>query len=194
MKRIKSIHISLILLAVIFSGVVFVSTVLVKNRIIGQSGGDKLLQVNEHYSSNFMVVGNDLNIIILNMKNPNIINSEEFIITLEDEGGHIERQMVFNGANIGDPSDIRFQFEPLKDSNQKGYNLVVRTKKSKYPVAIRVNDDDEVAYKAYRRSANKVRLTKLFIGRIADRVVGDLTFFFIWGAILAFVFRKYRSI
>lgn len=105
---------------------VLLSSVLVIRKQVDlvQDQGEVLYQISgeKRIGQSFTPLHDNLNIIMLDLRNIQIRNEEKITFTLEEKETKEEvRRIEISGANIGDPSRIRFQFDPLSDSGGRSY-------------------------------------------------------------------------
>lgn len=121
-----------------------------------------------------------VNIIVLHLKNPNFFNKQVFVLSILD-AGEVVRKLEFNGRNVGDPSDVRFQFEPIADSSGKSLVLRLEALESRGPfLSVAVSDNRELAYRAYYRSNWRDGSFKVVFGSFFGKLIQDPGFFIIW--------------
>jgi len=193
MLRIKPIILSIFLIVAIFACGLFISVFLVRNRLDNQVFGDRFLPLNEVNRVEITPTLNNLNIIILTLKNPNIENDEDFVFELRHKEDEVIRSMSFKGANVGDPSDIRFQFEPIADSKSRRYILSIITEESEKSVSVKVDDQDRLVYRSYYRSINEIQSLKNFANRFGSNISNDLGFLMLWGLPLTLSIYGYNK-
>lgn len=96
-----------------------------RNRLETEVPGSSYLPISEIRPATFTPRHQGLNIILLRMKNPDLADTSDFIFTLSNSAGQVLRQLNFSGRNIGDPSDVRLQFDPIPDSAGQTLTLAV---------------------------------------------------------------------
>lgn len=108
----------------ILAGSLFISIFMIRNRIdiLQNEQNDYLpLSSGQVISQSFTSRHNFLDMVILNLKNPGLINRDEYQFLLKSEDGEKLFEQTFSGFNIGDPGQIRFQFSPIQDSKNKKF-------------------------------------------------------------------------
>jgi len=174
-----------LLACVVLIGVIFAINVFgVRNRVDSFSPGDKFEVLIGQKTRKLASKNNFLNIVMLRMKNPGIVNDGAFNFQLIDEGGDVVRQLDFHGMNIGDPGDLRFQFEPITDSAGKEYEILITADDSQPTVSIDVNKDSEIAYTSYFRTVNKSLAIASFVNLLGERISTNFGIFIFWIFIL----------
>jgi len=97
----------------------------VRKRIdIAQTSGDVLYQIYEDrkIGQTFIANKDNLNIIILDLKNAALKNQQPIYFHLEEaKTARSLREIEISGLNVGDPSSVRFQFDPILNSAGKSY-------------------------------------------------------------------------
>jgi hypothetical protein len=122
--------------------VVFLSAFGVRKTIdVAQTEGDLLFQIwgSKEVGQTFRARQNNLDIIILDLKNPALKNQQPIFFRLREVGaGQDLVEVKINGLNIGDPSSVRFQFSPIPDSAGKNYYfyLVSPASTEKEPIEV----------------------------------------------------------
>ncbi|RJQ24508.1 hypothetical protein C4577_07650 [Candidatus Parcubacteria bacterium] len=72
----------------------------------------------------FKSVNNNLTAIGISIKNPNLVNNKDIILTIFD-GDQILEKAVLNGFNIPDGSFVKFGFPALKQSKNNTYSFIL---------------------------------------------------------------------
>ena len=160
----------------------------VKNRFDGsQPQRDLFLSLNSSQILNqtFTAEHDFINIIILYFKNPGLANKEEYLFTLKGINGEVLVSQPFSGYNIGDPSDIRFQFEPLVGSKGKKYTIELTTDSKTEPsIGVGAEEKKGLSYSVYYRTNNKkLALVDLVFG-FWRRFFTDWLFALFWLSVL----------
>ena len=140
------------------------------------------LSVGKSVSQSFTATNNFVNVVILYFKNPGLGNKGElqFSLQLEDGTSLVERQ--FSGYNIGDPSDVRFQFEPLLSSKNKKFIIVVKSLSSVEPqISIGASNNYGLSYSVYYRTTDKKMALIGLLSNFGKRFIADKTFCLFWG-------------
>ena len=76
-------------------------------------------------SQEFISQESQLTGIGMTIKNPNLKNKKDFYLDLYDDKRVMIRQTKFNGANVEDGSYLKFLFDPIADSKEKKYLIVL---------------------------------------------------------------------
>jgi hypothetical protein len=187
--------IEMIALLLLFIMILGIDTFFVRNRIDSAKSGEKYESVGNLKSTEIVPNHNNFNIVILQLKNPGITNSEDFVFRIYSSTGEILRSINFNGKNIGDPGDLRFQFDPITDSGGKTYKVEVTRANSGSEGAVKVNVDsnNNLAYTAYFRVDKHFQAARETILTIFAKVVKDPGFLILWGlCLLIIIIKGYR--
>jgi len=119
-------------LAVFF--VLLLSVFGVRRRIdIAQTSGNCLYQIYEDRKIGQTFISNkdNLNIIILDLRNAMLKNEQSIFFYLKEVGTDRDlREIQINGLNVGDPGSVRLQFEPISDSAGKSYYFYLESPSS----------------------------------------------------------------
>jgi hypothetical protein len=76
-------------------------------------------------SQKFVSKEKNLTAIGTSIRNPNLKNKKEVILSLHDENNKLVRTSVLNGQNVQDGDFIKFVFEPIPDSLNKTYLFTI---------------------------------------------------------------------
>jgi hypothetical protein len=123
-----------------------------------------------------------INIVILNFKNPGLENHGQFRFLLLSDKNETLSEQIFSGYNIGDPSQIRFQFEPIRLSKGKDFTIVLESLSSAEAkaVGVGIKNDGNLFFSVYYRASDKKAILGDFVKNIFGRVKNDFLFFIIW--------------
>jgi hypothetical protein len=69
----------------------------------------------------FISGNTNLSAIGTSIKNPNLKNKKDIILTLSDENMRLIRTTIISGQNVQDGDFIKFVFDPIPDSKNKTY-------------------------------------------------------------------------
>lgn len=136
---------------------------------------------------------NNLNIVVLHLKNPGLENNDTYKFSIMSEGSTIISQ-YFTGFNVGDPADLRFQFDSITDSADK--NLILRLDsqtKDDTPILVGVDDNGRLAFSSYYRTTNKFNGFVEIIKNLTFHIGKDPVFFGLLTAALFLVFLKWKN-
>ncbi|HUV42548.1 MAG TPA: hypothetical protein VMY36_01435 [Patescibacteria group bacterium] len=141
----KKIWLAIFFLIVIFIFFLFlISVFIIKHRVdLAQTRGEELYQIygQRQVGQTFVAGKNNLEMIIINLKNRSLRNQQPVYFYLQEANQPQNlRELKINGFNIGDPSTIKFQFEPIPDSAEKSYYFYLESPESN------VNDAVEIVY------------------------------------------------
>jgi len=93
---------------------------------ITQYQQDRLLPVRKDPKIQWFTSKNSgLSTIMIYLRNKALQNTQPFTFSLNDSSGKTIRKIEINGKNIGDGSTVRFQFDPIIDSQNKKYQISV---------------------------------------------------------------------
>lgn len=104
---------------IIFFYIIFPALIITEKVGLKVEGGKPILplQIGRSY---FQVISNptkSLNSISLQLKNPQIKDDSLIYIEILDEQGQLQKDFSIYGANVGDPSWIKLDFNPINKSN-----------------------------------------------------------------------------
>jgi len=189
---------SLLILTLLVFSLFFLALFGVRNiPDLKQSRGEILSRIwGENIVGQTIIPGhNNFNILVVNLKNPALKNKKPLIFHLREEETESDlRTIKLNGLNIGDPSSIRLQFDPITDSLGKQYYFFFESRASTHEEPIEVYHHDEDVYKngqmiingqpkegdlqfvSYYRALSKKVLIKSFFFQFWERFFFDKIF------------------
>lgn len=90
---------------------------------------------------------NNLSVIGVSFKNPNLINTKNMIMEIDSEGE--QRRAEVNGRIIGDGQFIKFKFDPIKNTEGKIVSFSLSSTESTYNDSLEVylTDQPDLSYK-----------------------------------------------
>jgi hypothetical protein len=193
-KKILSNPFSIVglLIILLFLAIFSIDIFVVKNRVDAKSDGVRFEAVGRGKAVEIKPTHNLLNIVILQMKNPGLESHQDFIFRIIDGSGNILRGINFNGQNIGDPSSVRFQFEPLPDSCGTELRVEVLRVDGGDEQVVRANvaSSGSMSYTSYYRTGNKLQNMRDIISSVFKKILKDYIFIFIWMALLILILVK----
>ena len=179
MNKVSSL--SLLIILGFFAINFIISLFLVRNRFDSQQRGTNFRQVKEELKTTVVPRHDFINILMITLKNPGLVNKGEYELEILDENENVIRKMNFSGFNVGDPSDLKFQFSPIEDSNGRKLMVVLRGKvPSGDPIFIDSNENGEIAYRLYYRSTNKMATLTGLTSEWKEKFLNNLIFFISW--------------
>lgn len=186
--------------------VLLLSVVGVRRRVdVAQIEGESLYPIygEKKIGQTFVSSKNNLNIIELNLKNPALRNQQPIYFRLiETKTAQTLREIAISGLNIGDPSSIRFQFDPIQDSAGKNYRFYLNSPLSTEKDAIEVyyspkdiyaegemivSDQKitgELCFTSYYYPGSKMAVIRETIRDFCFRFLSDRSFVFIYLTLL----------
>jgi len=170
----------------------------IRKRIdIAQTSGDVLYQIYEDrkIGQTFLANKDNLNIIILDLKNAALKNQQPIYFHLEEtKTARSLREIEISGLNVGDPSSVRLQFDPILDSAGKEYYFYLDSPTSTGEDAIEVyyssqdlysegemmvNDKSivgELRFVSYYYPGSKKNVIRETINDFTSRLLADKSF------------------
>ena len=157
----------------------------VRNRLDTLSSHEQFTVISDSVETSVVVNHNFLNIVILHLKNPSLNNTGDFRFSIVNPEGSEIRQLEFTGYNVGDPSDLRFQFDPIPESFGKEFILRVEAvSKEGNLISASTGKDGNLAFSAYYRTVSKKQALEELFGTWKKNTANDLTFFVSWAFVL----------
>lgn len=89
-------------------------------------------------SQSVKVPANNFSVIGASIKNPNLANKEDLILNVYDNDGRLVRTSTINGKVIPDGNFLKFIFSPIKDSQNKNYQIAFSSPASSKETAFEV--------------------------------------------------------
>lgn len=167
----------------------FVSVFVVRNCLDqSQPLGDSFEKVVDQELGTSFVANHDyLNIVILSLKNPGLANQGDYLFSLK-EGDRVLVERQFSGFNVGDPSSVRFQFEPIAGTKGKELSLSVKALSVSQPeISIASSRKHGLSFVAYYRNLNKKEALISYLNHLLKIFVSDWPFFIFWLSLLSFL-------
>ncbi len=166
----------------------------VKNHLERETPQVRFESLYESKDYSFTTFHNNLNIIVLHLKNPGLENKDTYKFSIVGPAGILVSQ-TFTGFNVGDPSDLRFQFEPIRnaDKNKLTIRLEAPLGVSK-PLSLGVDENGEIAFASYYRTESKMNTLIDIIKNLIINIGRDPLFFGSFLIILLLIFWKWKDI
>jgi hypothetical protein len=122
-----------------------------------------------------------INIVILNLKNPGLVSKGDYLFSLKSEDGSLLSEKAFSGYNVGDPSSVRFQFDPIAVSKNKKFVFSVKSLTKENPgISVGANKDNQLNYSVYYRNLNKKAVAVDYLMNLVNILRSDFVFFTFW--------------
>lgn len=197
------------LLMAIFA-ILFLSAFGVRKRVdILQTRGDYLYRLygDKEVGQTFVVNKDNLNIIILDLKNAALKNQQPIYFHLEEaKTARSLKEIEISGLNVGDPSSVRFQFDPILNSAGKKYRFYLYSPTSTEEDAIEVyyssqdlysegemmvdnqKLEGELRFTSYYYPGSKTTVIREMIKDFSMRLLADKSFVIAYLALLFLTF------
>lgn len=144
---------------------------------------------NRTVSQDFSFGFNNLTQLRMTIKNPNLANDKDLILTLYDGNHQQISSSVVNGKNIPDGEYIKFGFSPIPDSANKHYTFVLSSPDSNQSNSYSVYTDGQtVSYTAFYKPQNLLITTTTIINQFLIRLTGDSVFFVFYLLLIVLIF------
>ena len=191
MKRLNLLYLLLIIIPVlIFVSVLIVDVFGVRNRADVIKRGTKFEVVDDGISGVLKPEHDGINIVVVQLKNPGLESTNDYVFEVNADNQTI-RSIVFNGANAGDPSDVRLQFEPIADSSKKLFEIKVKPLDEKDRILqARVDETGNLSYLSYYRVVEKSDAVESILFNLKQKILSNLVFFGLWLTILYILYSK----
>lgn len=179
------------------SGGIAVAGIFARNRLDIIIDGDDFTKISNTVVTSFVPKHDYLNVVVVAFKNPDFKSSDTFYFGLLNEKNELLRRIEFSGKNIQDPSNLRFQFDPLTNVAGKELKLRIEPKTTlgEHPISYSSTKDGRLAMATYYRLPGRAGMIYFVLNSLAERMKKDLIFFAIWGGMLVsilFVGRKIK--
>ena len=176
--------------ALLFLLVLMVNIFGVRNRGDVGSRGTKFEALGGGVSGVLTPAHDGLNIVVIQLKNPNLESTKDYLFEINIDNETI-RNISFNGTNVGDPSDLRLQFEPIADSSKKSFEIKVKPLADKDTILqVRVDESSNLSYRSYYRVVEKKDAVDSVLFSLKQKISSNLVFFGLWLTILYIVYTK----
>ncbi len=182
----------LYLTAPLFLLIAFItSAVLVRNRLDTVFPVSRYAPLVQILPRSFRPRSDNLNIVIIQARNPQLIDVMDYAFTLRDAvTTEVVRQIPFSGRNIGYSSDLRFQFAPIPDSSRRDLVADVTPATSSSIIQIEVDPQNQLSFRSYYRSPR-------FVTHVRSIITSDPFFFVLWLLLLftlSPLFGRFRTL
>ncbi len=139
---------------------------------------------NQDYRFSFISPKENLNSVVIKLKNISIRNSKPLFFYLNDNQNTI-RQIKINGSNIGDSSMVRFAFSEIEESKNKEYTVILSSPESDINNAIGIHTDvlNHPVITTYHIPSSKTQLIIKVYKNFADKILVDKIFIALWLAL-----------
>lgn len=111
----------------------------------------------------FMSTANNLSGIGLSIKNPNLLNKKDVILSIYAEDGILLRTVSLNGARIADGKFVKFRFAPIKISENRQFLFTLTA-----PSTSREEADENRALEVFLANQQPSNVFNLTIG---DKII-----------------------
>lgn len=156
---------------------------------------------NQDFQFSFVSPKNNLNSIVLKLKNFSIKvsvgrNSKPIYLNLL-ENQKILRQVQINGSNIVEESLVRFSFPEINNSKQKIYSVILNSPESKENEALGIYMDrlNNPVLTTYHIPTSKFQLIANIYASFTTRLLADKIFVLTWlilFGLIAFIIRSIK--
>jgi hypothetical protein len=100
------------------------------------------------------------------------------------------REIPFSGYNVGDPSDVRFQFEAIPGSRGKEFGVEFNLPNSDSRLMVNVTEEGGLSYTSYYRPQGFVNRFTGVINNWLEAVKNNPGFFALWAVGLVILAYK----
>lgn len=159
----------------------FMSTFLVKNRISKINYGESYIQLLRPLKFTLNADSKNINIVKLTMKNQGMANSSTFHFDVYSQS-NLVRSLSFSGNNVGDPSDLKLQFDPVVTDGI--FTFVISSDDYTNPVLINVDDMGDPSYWIYYRTSDKKSAVSSLLSYWKLNFLSNSGFFSLWTCLL----------
>lgn len=105
------------------------------------------------------------------IKNPNLLNKKDVVLSIYTEDGNLERIVSLNGAGIEDGKFVKFKFEPVKISENKKFLFSLSS-----PETSKAEADENRALEVFLTNEKPENVFNLTIG---DKIISDASISFV---------------
>lgn len=113
----------------------------------------------------------------VSVKNANLQNKKDVVLSLTDKNGNEIRKSILNGAVIPDGEYMKFMFDPINNSNGVTYKYIFSSPDSneKNAVEIYLNKDKRVAFVDLYKPSRFNLIKSIYTGWF-NKIIGDRIF------------------
>lgn len=135
----------------------------------------------QYYHFNFISLKENLNSVVIKLKNISIRNSKPVYFNLL-ENQETVKQIRINGSNIGDSSMIRFAFDEIKNSKKIKYTVIINSPETEKEEALGIHTDaaNQPVIITYHTPSSRLQLISDVYRNFATKLLADKTFIAIW--------------
>jgi hypothetical protein len=123
--------------------------------------GEKIL------SQPFIAVEDNLSTIAVTVKNPNLLNKKDLIMSLYNQQGELLRTAIINGWTIPDGNFTKFRFDPLRGSKNQQFLVTFSSPESL----------EGSAFEIYGKFDSGAPLKMTLNDRMENGIVSSVTFY-----------------
>lgn len=183
----KYLSFSLLILIILF----LVGSVFARNRLEHSTGVVRHEQLVKEKRTFFTPDNDGINIVVINFKNPGNSNQDKYSFSLL-EGDKVLFTQEFSGFNVGDPSDLRFQFPPLTNVAGKNLTIVVNPLSQSTGVQLQIglDEQEQIARQVFYRNQNIVK----DVSKLVSKVTQDRIFLLQWIGLIVLILFAYEKI
>lgn len=217
--EVKAVIISILILVVLFVLIPFSLLLSVDSiSFIDQPSfrGDYKVYGDTNLKQEVYTDHNKFHAIAMSVKNPNLLNKNDLIIDIFDKSNNKVRHVKKTGLNIHGGSLVKFNFDPIEDSKDKKYNLLVYSPESQdfesfsifltsdqvsWIGDLKINDNltsEKIALRVYYKPENRLLLIKNIYLSFFNNIFRDKTFmifyFFIVLLLVSYIFIKNKRV
>ncbi len=141
------------------------------------------------FKKTFISPKNNLNSVVLKLKNAALRNQEQVIFRMLEEGKVIREEKI-NGYNIKDEDWVRFAFEVVPNSYQKEFEMELVSPNSKInnAIAVYINNSGIPGIITYHTLSSRKELILQIYSDLYKRLTQDGWFLIFWFVLLVFVY------
>lgn len=198
MKKINLLNLLIVVIFGVFGSLFLLASIYISRMTPSfiQNEGSKLTEIyiNQDIKQKFKSSYDDISIVYIRLKNPGHRNTDQFTFYVEEEG-RILREVNISGRNIGDDEWVKFQFEPVRNVQNKDLeiHLLSKTANINDTVSVYSNDKGELAVKVYSRQPLISSLVNS-LNILKSRLTADPSFLIFYSAIIVILLIIYRKV
>ena len=171
---------------------VFISLLLRKNIGINNQRENQVVEIygDQTFSSSFTSLEDQLNSVVLKLKNTGIRNHElvNFVLYLNQDK---LREVQFSGSNIGDGVWTRLSFENIAGSRNKTFTFSLSSPSTtrENSIGIQTDENGKPALITYHKITSYPALIKQIYYQFFQRLLADKLFLLLWLGSLSILWR-----
>lgn len=150
----------------------------IKNKIDYSIDGSLAYPLEKPMQTSYAPTHAGLNIIVLRLKNPALADENKYTLKLLSGSDTVIKSIDFDARNVGDPADLKLQFDPLVNS-QEIRSIRLEPVGTSGKLHVYIDEKDRISFTSYYRRSGF---------SLSWPVLKDIPFFVAWAIVLTTIF------